>query len=192
MTDEKRPGDSSEPADSPGEEAGQGTIVLSDGRAAFEAQLLGGGDSQAETPGAAPTQLGTTRYVHAAFFAAAVLVAFVGSKVSTGLWNWLSDIPLAVEYVPQLVRYDDEVRDNVGLVAGAIIGLVTILRVYRKQNVRAWADAVAGELAKVTWPDRNAVANGTVVVVVASLIATVYVTILDKFWGFTTGLIYAP
>ena len=53
-----------------------------------------------------------------------------------------------------------------------------------------WADAVAGELSRVTWPTRDIVLNGTLVVVVASAIATVYVTILDRFWSFLTNLVY--
>jgi hypothetical protein len=32
--------------------------------------------------------------------------------------------------------------------------------------------------------------NGTLVVVVASMVATVYVAILDRFWGFLTTLVY--
>jgi preprotein translocase subunit SecE len=42
----------------------------------------------------------------------------------------------------------------------------------------------------VTWPTREAVVNGTFVVVVASALATVYVTILDKLWSFLTTLVY--
>jgi preprotein translocase subunit SecE len=49
---------------------------------------------------------------------------------------------------------------------------------------------VAGELSKVTWPNRETVTNGTIVVVIASMIATAYVALLDKFWGFVTNLVY--
>jgi preprotein translocase subunit SecE len=49
---------------------------------------------------------------------------------------------------------------------------------------------VAAELSKVTWPTREAVLNGTLVVVVARMIATVYVTILDRIWSFLTTLVY--
>ena len=49
---------------------------------------------------------------------------------------------------------------------------------------------VRQELAKVTWPTREAVLNGTLVVVVASALATVYVTVLDRIWSFLTTLVY--
>jgi len=65
-----------------------------------------------------------------------------------------------------------------------------VLQSYRKEHVRTWANEVAAELSKVTWPTREAVLNGTVVVVVASTLATVYVTILDRIWSFLTTLVY--
>jgi preprotein translocase subunit SecE len=42
----------------------------------------------------------------------------------------------------------------------------------------------------VTWPDKDTVTNGTIVVMVAGLIATLYVTVLDRFWGYLTNMIY--
>jgi preprotein translocase subunit SecE len=56
--------------------------------------------------------------------------------------------------------------------------------------VRRFADEVASELIKVTWPNREAVVNGTIVVMVASAMATVYVALLDRFWSFLTTLVY--
>jgi preprotein translocase subunit SecE len=92
--------------------------------------------------------------------------------------------------VPQLVGYTEEQRDSIGLVVGAVIGALTVIQSYRKESVRTWASEVAAELSKVTWPTREAVLNGTLVVVVASALATVYVTILDRIWSFLTTLVY--
>lgn len=134
--------------------------------------------------------LGSERYVHAAFFLAGILTAFVASKTFVLVWNSLSGWPAAVRAVPQLVSYTEEQRDSIGLVAGAIIGALTVIQSYRKESVRTWANEVAAELSKVTWPTREAVLNGTLVVVVASALATVYVTILDRIWSFLTTLVY--
>jgi len=133
---------------------------------------------------------GSERYVHAAFFAAGILAAFVTSKVLVLIWNSLSGWSAAVRVVPQLVSYTEEQRDSFALIAGAIIGALTVIQSYRKEAVRTWASEVAAELSKVTWPTREAVLNGTVVVVVASALATVYVTILDRIWLFLTTLVY--
>lgn len=145
------------------------------------------GDEPAET---AAASFGSERYVHAAFFAAGILTAFLASKLLVLGWNSLAGWPAAVRAVPQLVSLSEEERDSYALVAGAVIGTLTVVQSYRKEGVRTWANEVASELSKVTWPTREAVMNGTLVVVVASALATVYVTILDRIWSFLTTLVY--
>jgi preprotein translocase subunit SecE len=150
----------------------------------------GGGDDGGEDGENAASTLGSERYVHAAFFVAGILAAFIASKTLVLVWNSLAGWSAAVRAVPQLVSYSEEQRDSVALVAGAGIGTLTVIQAYRKENVRIWANEVAAELSKVTWPTREAVVNGTLVVVVASALATVYVTILDRIWSFLTTLVY--
>jgi len=134
--------------------------------------------------------LGATKYVHAAFFAVGILAAFLGSKILGGAWTHLSEWPAAVRALPQLVAFSEEQRDTYCLVGGAVIGAVGVLQAYRKEGVRTWADEVATELARVSWPNREAVMNGTLVVIVASAIAAVYVAVLDRFWSFLTTWVY--
>ena len=134
--------------------------------------------------------LGSAKYVHAAFFAVGILAAFLGSKILAGAWTHLAEWPAAVRAVPQLVAFSEEQRDTYCLIGGAVIGALGVLQAYRKESVRTWADEVATELAKVSWPNREAVFNGTLVVIVASMIAAVYVAVLDRFWGFLTTWVY--
>jgi preprotein translocase subunit SecE len=148
------------------------------------------GAPEAPERDAEPTHLGAVRYVHAAFFAAGILVAFLSGKILALLWHALAGWPAAVQRIPALLRYAEDERDSFTMMAGAVIGVITVIQTYRKESIRIWANEVAAELAKVTWPTREAVTNGTVVVVIASMIATVYVTILDRFWGFLTNLVY--
>ncbi|RYZ01253.1 MAG: preprotein translocase subunit SecE [Myxococcales bacterium] len=136
------------------------------------------------------TSFGSDRYVHAAFFVAGILAAYISAKTIGMAWNSLAAWPDAVRAVPQLVGFTEEQRETYSLVAGAGIGTLVVVQSYRKESVRTWAGEVAAELSKVTWPTREAVLNGTLVVVVASALATVYVTILDKIWGFLTTLVY--
>jgi preprotein translocase subunit SecE len=151
-----------------------------------------GTSSDQGVPPQATSQLGTARYVHAAFIAAAILVGYIASQVFTLIWNRLAEAPWALRLVPQLVRYDEDIRGDVGLVIGAIVGVITAFRLYSRPKIRAWADEVAAELSKVSWPDRENITNNTIIVIVASLASTLYVAILDRFWAFSTGLIYAP
>jgi preprotein translocase subunit SecE len=134
--------------------------------------------------------LGAAKYVHAAFFAVGILAAFLGSKILGGAWTHLAEWPAAVRALPQLVAFSEEQRDTYCLVGGAVIGALGVLQAYRKESVRIWADEVATELSKVSWPNREAVMNGTLVVIVASMIAAVYVAVLDRFWSFLTTWVY--
>ena len=134
--------------------------------------------------------LGASKYVHAAFFAVGILAAFLGSKILGGAWTHLAEWPEAVRRLPQLVAFSEEQRDTYCMVGGAVLGAVGVLQAYRKEGVRTWADEVATELSKVSWPNREAVMNGTLVVIVASMIAAVYVAVLDRFWGFLTTWVY--
>ena len=128
--------------------------------------------------------------MHAAFFAAAALAGYLAARLTTSVWNWLVEWPFAVQHLPQLLRLSEDERGGVGSVVGTVLGLVLLLYLYRRPKIRIWAEEVAAELTKVSWPDRDAVTRGTVIVIVASLVATVYVTILDRLWGFATRLIY--
>jgi len=136
------------------------------------------------------SELGVTRYVHAAFFGATVLVAFISGKLLLTIWNSLADWPRAAEFAPFLLNYDEDKRSLVTVLSGATVGLAAIIYTYRKEGVRRWANEVAAELAKVSWPGKEAVQNGMVVVMIAGAIITAYIAILDRFWGFLTTLVY--
>lgn len=147
-------------------------------------------DEQVDFNGGAFVNPGTDRYVNAAFFAGGVLLAFLIGRTLAGLWNTLAEWPAAVRAVPQLVGYAEDDRPGITIVVGAVIALGIVISLVRKPHVRQWADEVATELYKVHWPDREVVTNGTIVVIVASLFATIYVGVLDRIWGFITNLVY--
>jgi preprotein translocase subunit SecE len=140
--------------------------------------------------GMAPTNLGIDRYVHAAFFAMGVFGAYLIGKVLAGVWNSLAVWPAAVRAVPSLLAYAEDQRPEFTMVLGAIISAGITLSAYRKPGVRQWSSEVAAELYKVHWPDRELVTNGTIVVIAASVFATVYIGLLDRIWAFITNLVY--
>jgi len=135
-------------------------------------------------------QIGVQRYVHAAFFAAGILAAYLSGKIILSAWNSLADWPEAVRTLPFLIEYTEQERGSLTLVIGAVLGVVGILRYYRRPAVRDWATEVAGELARVTWPEKDIVTNGTIVVLIAGTAATLYIALLDRLWGYLTNLVY--
>jgi preprotein translocase subunit SecE len=136
-------------------------------------------EDQAEG-GWAPTQLGTQRFVYAAYFAGGIAVAFLLSKVLGYAWLRLST------YKPQI----GEPHDEIVMPVAGLVGLFTAIYYYRDQKTRTLAEEVAFELGKVTWPTRDEVVNGTFVVVVTTVIATTFFALMDRFWGFVTNLVY--
>lgn len=139
---------------------------------------------------AAPTSLGAAKYVHAAFFVVGIVTAFVAGRVLAGVWNALAAWGPAVRAVPQLLLLGEDERPSYTIVLGVAIGLLVVVRMFRNPAIRKWSDDVAAELSKVVWPSRETVTSGTIVVVVASALATVYVGLLDRLWGFVTTLVY--
>lgn len=172
-------------SDSADDGAGEETSLV---RAGADASLSEEAPAEEDAPEAG--HIGVRRYVHAAFFLAGILTAYLSGKVLLSAWNGLADWPAAVRQVPVLIEYGEEERASYTLVIGAVVGVLLVLRYYRRPAVRSWATDVASELAKVTWPEKETVTNGTVVVLVAGALATLFIALVDRLWGYLTNLIY--
>jgi preprotein translocase subunit SecE len=185
---EELPEDESEAASSSDEERDAAESEDDDG----EAEVRAAKDEpvEPEPEGGPAAHLGATKYVHAAFFGAGMLGAYLSGKILFSVWNSLAEWPTAARALPFLLRYAEDDRETYTMIVGAIIGVISVIQTYRKEHIRRWADEVATELSKVTWPTKDTVTNGTIVVVAATAIATVYITLLDRLWGFLTNLVY--
>src|SRR6266852_6370092 len=116
--------------------------------------MLEGDAHDVEPVGAvSPSQLGTRRFVYAGYFAAAIALAFLASKLID--FGWVK----AQTYKPAI----GEPRDEVVMPVAALIGGGTALYYWTHTRARELAEEVATEMAKVTWPTRTEVTNGTVV-----------------------------
>ena len=129
---------------------------------------------------ASPTQLGTKRFVYAAYFAGAIGVAFIVSKAIDLAWLKLQT------YKPAI----GEPRDDIVMVLAGVLGAGTAVYYWYRTRARELAEQVAAEMSKVTWPTRTEVTNGTLVVIVTTIVSTVFFALMDKFWGFITNLVY--
>jgi preprotein translocase subunit SecE len=129
---------------------------------------------------ASPQQLGTQRFVYAGYFAGAIGIAFIMSKVLDYAWYRLQT------YKPAL----GEPRDEIVMPVAALIGAGAAIYYWYRTRARELAEEVATEMSKVTWPSRTEVTNGTFVVIVTTIISTVFFALMDRFWGFVTNLVY--
>ncbi len=117
--------------------------------------------------------LGLERWVQFAFVGVAALVFFVGDKLIGFVWSFFAE------------------PDSI-VVSGiaAILGILAGYLLYRHQTVKPYVDEVAGELSKVTWPTRPETWRNTVVVIITSVIAAVFLGVFDAVWSAFTDLIY--
>jgi preprotein translocase subunit SecE len=150
--------------------------------------------ARSEPPGeldsAVPTQLGATRHVLAGFFAAGMAVAYVVSKVLAGTWNRLADNHWVAQHAAFVTRLAEDERPTITALIGGAVGIFTAFYAYRRPDIRTWTNEVAAELAKVSWPSKKEVTNSTMVVITAGAFFTVFLGLLDRFWGFVTNLVY--
>lgn len=164
------------------EDEGGGQELASDGT------LVPAGVLADQLPAAA--QLGATRYVMAGLFLAAMAVAYVLGKLLGAIWGRLAEAIWFQTRFEALARVGEDERMEYTTALGGIVAIGLAFYFYRRADVRQWADEVASELSKVTWPDKSEVTNSTVIVIVASAFATIYLALLDYFWGFLTRLVY--
>jgi preprotein translocase subunit SecE len=172
-------GEASEESESSSDEP---TSSGAEGEGVVEAEFERAESEEDEAPVgvAAPSQLGTQRFVYAAYFGGAIAIAFLASKFIDIGWYKLQT------YKPML----GEPRDEIVLPVSGLIGVGAALYYWRRTRARELAEEVASEMSKVTWPSRAEVTNGTVIVLVTTLISTVFFALMDKFWGFVTNLVY--
>lgn len=189
-----KPAEAEEPTEEAAPEVPEETAALAtreaadleDPSAAAEGDTEG---AEAEEESSA-ADLGSERYVLAAFFAAGMLLAYITGRLIHGIWATLANEDWFSRALPAVAAVGDDEKTTIGLVLGGIIALIVVLRFFRNPEIRTWADEVASELAKVKWPNRKEVTSSTLIVITATTVATLYLMLLDRFWGFVTNIVY--
>lgn len=114
-------------------------------------------------------QLGITKYLYLGYFVAGSIVAYLVSHLVEALW----------------IGHDDSAN-----VIGTVVGVVCVVLAWRNQRLRALAMETIEELAAVTWPTKQETIDATMVVLGASVVSTLIIFGLDRFWNWFTNLIY--
>ena len=83
-----------------------------------------------------------------------------------------------------------EPREEVIMPVSAANGAGAAVYYWFRTRARELAEEVATEMSRVTWPSRTEVTNGTVVVIVTTIVSTVFFALMDRFWGFVSNLVY--
>lgn len=117
--------------------------------------------------------LGVERWVIFTFLLGAFVVFWFAKNLIVVVWNNF-----------------DEPRTEIATAAAAVLALVGAVAAYKRPNVHAFANDVATEYTKVTWPSRDEAWSHTVVVIVVSLVATVILAGFDLAWSSLTNFLY--
>ncbi|MCB9793346.1 MAG: preprotein translocase subunit SecE [Alphaproteobacteria bacterium] len=71
---------------------------------------------------------------------------------------------------------------------GILAAVLTFFILFRTAPAVRYADEAIGELAKVTWPDREETINSSVIVIISTLIFSGSLSIFDFVWARITNL----
>jgi len=136
-----------------------------------------GGGGGARGPGV--RTFGIERYVVFGYMVAALIIFWLLGKI----------IPIAWGKISELGNFE-EPNDTITTIVAAVAGIAVAYYLYKRESTRKLAQEVASELSKVTWPTRKETSSATVVVLVTSLIAAVYLFFWDTIWSAFTDFVY--
>lgn len=115
----------------------------------------------------------SNRVVHLMFAAAALLVAFLLSRI--GEWGW---------------GFFAKPNDLVLNTASVALAIGIAWAAYKNERVYTLASEVAVELGKVSWPSRKETKAATLVTLVTVVVAAGILGMMDIFWSWITNWIY--
>ncbi len=114
-------------------------------------------------------QLGVQKYLYTGYFVAACVVAFLTSHLVEAVWPG---------------------HENIASPIGAVVGLVAMFIAWKNIRLRTLAMETIEELAAVTWPTKDETSTATVVVLATTVVASVVIFAMDRFWNWITNVIY--
>lgn len=113
------------------------------------------------------------KYTHLMFAVGGVILAWLLAK--TGDWVW--------SYFGKPNSF------AIGTGAMLIAGIAAFIA-WRNEYLFTLANEVTGELRKVTWPTRKETFSSTIVVIVTTIIASIFLGVFDGVWAWFTRMIY--
>lgn len=120
-----------------------------------------------------PKTLGLERWVQMAFSVVALLLLWVLDRVITLIWDRFA-----------------EPQPTLATLGALVVSAVTTYALYRHEKINQVTHEVVAELTKVTWPGREETRVSTIVVIIASVIASIIIGVFDAAWSWVTDFIY--
>jgi len=113
------------------------------------------------------------KWTHVMFAVGGIVVAWLLAKCGDWAWSYFGK--------PNSFA--------IGAAAFLVAGVATLIA-WRNEEVFGLASEVAAELRKVTWPTRKETVSSTIVVIVTTIIASLFLGLFDGVWSWVTRMIY--
>lgn len=81
-------------------------------------------------------------------------------------------------------------HENIASEIGVVVGIVAMVIAWKNIRLRTLAMETIEELAAVTWPTKDETSTATVVVLATTVVASVVIFAMDRFWNWITNVIY--
>lgn len=121
------------------------------------------------------------RYVNLAFVAAGLLIWVVSAEAYAAMIEWF-----APAWNRPLLGADFLISDLGGLLSGLAGAFV----LWRRDDIRTGTYDVFSELSRVTWPGYDETKVSTFVVILVTIIVSIFLAFFDYVWAWATSLIY--
>ena len=124
-----------------------------------------------------------SRLVNLIYVGIAILTFVITDKALLWLWNGVD----ALRHVSIIGSY---VTLTTLIALGLTVGLLFYL--YRRKDIYGFLSEVVIELKKVTWPSWNETKRSTLIVIVFTVMLSVFLWGSDQIWSYLTDLLLTP
>ncbi len=115
-------------------------------------------------------QLGVQKYLYTGYFVGGFIVAYLVHQIATKILG--------------------EGHDAMATVAGGVAGIAAVYGTWKNKRLHTLSQEVLDELVAVSWPTRQETYTATVVVVLTSVVSSMVIFFLDRFWSWFTDMIF--
>ena len=124
-----------------------------------------------------------SRLVHLVYVGITLLAFVILERALAALWK-------SVEALPDYAVLGGALQLSAVFAAALTVGLVVYL--YKRADVRSYLSEVVIELKKVTWPGWEETKRSTLIVIVFTVLLSVYLWGSDQIWSFLTDMLLTP
>lgn len=123
-----------------------------------------------------------SRLVNLVYVGIGILTFVILDKALEWLWT--------LDALPRVAIIGNAVTLPTVIAAAVTVGL--IIYMYRRKDAYSYLSEVVIELKKVTWPSWNETKRSTLIVIVFTLLLSVFLWGSDQIWSFLTDMLLTP